>query len=361
MKRFAGLAALLCAACTGAPPSASLSQPIIMGSVDDGDPAVVAVFAQVPGSQSASLCSGEVISPHVVLTAAHCVAPSSVGEGAQFLIFTGTSFTFGLTPPTDNTFPTTGAVASPMWNSGATSDDEDPWDVGIVHLASPIGIPPLPYNHFALSNKLIEKPVRIVGFGLTDPADGTTAGTRHNASTLLNFIRPLGIELWDHAHGTCEGDSGGPAFMMLDGKERITGITAFGYAGCRTDLVATDTRVDAVASFIDGYVNMYDPPAVQPGGACTADSDCGTLPCLDGVCTPPCDPSTAPACPTGLTCTTVDDSPRCAKGGGCALAGSTSDGSAVVLVLAAVALLALSGARRRRSIWARGTDRSWTA
>lgn len=349
MKRFAPLAALALAACTAGPPStSSLSQPIINGTADDGDPSVVAVFAYVPGQPGAALCTGEIISPHVVLTAAHCV---KFAVNVQFLIYTANSLVFDGTVPMTNTLATTGGAANPGWPSADTTTDSDPGDIGVVVLAEPTDLPPLSYNRFALPDRLVEQPVRVVGYGLTDgnDANGTTAGTKHSAPNYLNYIRPQGIELWDNEHGTCEGDSGGPAFMMLNGKERITGVTAIGYKGCPVKLAATDTRVDAFVSFIDRYVNENDPAQVPPGGACTADRDCGTLPCLDGVCTPECDPSAADTCPAGLACTSVDDVPMCKKPHhGCAFApGAAATGPlALFLPLALFTLVAL---RRRRA------------
>src|SRR2546421_2802642 len=72
------------AGCTGLPATEAQSQPIINGTDDTGDPAVVVVAAQMPNSQQASLCTGSIISPHVILTAAHCVSPATVGAGAKF-------------------------------------------------------------------------------------------------------------------------------------------------------------------------------------------------------------------------------------------------------------------------------------
>ena len=211
----------------------------------------------MPGQPGAALCTGEVISPHVVMTAAHCV---KFGVGVQFLIYTAKSLVFDGTVPTTNTLATTGGAAYPMWPSTDTSTDSDPGDIGVVFLAEATSLPPLSYNHFALPDRLIEQQVRVVGYGLTDGTDatGATAGTKHSAQTYLNYIRPNGIVLWDNEHGTCEGDSGGPAFMMLNGKERIAGVTAIGYRGCPVKLAATDTRVDAYTSFVDSYVNQYD-------------------------------------------------------------------------------------------------------
>ena len=70
--------------------------------------------------------------------------------------------------------------------TAATSDD-----VGVLILAAPTSIAPLPVNHFTLPSSAKGGPARIVGFGLTSGTDntGATAGTRHQAATTLFDIQ----------------------------------------------------------------------------------------------------------------------------------------------------------------------------
>src|ERR1700722_15740530 len=65
------VAALAGTSCVGAPGErvGAVSQAIIGGSVDTADTAVVAVM----DPSSSTLCSGTLVAPSVVLTAAHCV------------------------------------------------------------------------------------------------------------------------------------------------------------------------------------------------------------------------------------------------------------------------------------------------
>jgi secreted trypsin-like serine protease len=349
---FTALLAL--AGCMAPPAAAPLTQPIINGTLDDGDPAIVMVIAQVPGSMSASLCTGEVISPHVVLTAAHCVSPDTVGAGAKFVVFTGTMLSQDspkeqFLPVTETHFVSTFAY-NPM-----TGGDQD--DVAVVILESPTTITPIPFNHFPLEDSAKQQPARIVGFGLTDGKDttGQTAGTRHQAPTMIFDIQPKTITLYDKMHSNCEGDSGGPALLMLDGKEQIVGLTQVGYVGCPVDMGSTDTRVDPYVDFIDQYVAMFDPPALAGGAICTGDSDCAPLTCgstsIGMICEQPCDPKAmTSSCPMGTRCVDLDGKTMCAtkKGhSGCAMAGGGAGGGALGLLLLA-ALLGL-GWRRARS------------
>src|SRR5689334_1606379 len=68
------LVAGLAACSADAPvPARALSRPIINGSPLTGDPAIVALMVDDSSSYSAITCTGTLISPHVVVAAAHCL------------------------------------------------------------------------------------------------------------------------------------------------------------------------------------------------------------------------------------------------------------------------------------------------
>src|SRR5689334_7904067 len=81
------------AAAGSAAAAGPLEQPIIGGEVDPADQSVVLVVAQEPSSTKATLCTGSVVSPRVVLTAAHCLDPRLIGAGATFRLFLGQDIT----------------------------------------------------------------------------------------------------------------------------------------------------------------------------------------------------------------------------------------------------------------------------
>jgi V8-like Glu-specific endopeptidase len=277
-----------CTAAPGAPTVAEEQAPIIGGTTDTGDPSVVLLFAQVPGAQGGSLCTAEVISPHVVLTAAHCVSPEEVGAGAQFVVYPGADFSQATQA---NVLPVSETHFDQQFN---TNNLEGGHDVGVAILKNPAPVAPLAVNRTPLDASFVGKPVRFVGYGLDNAQAQTGAGVKRQTTTTLTDYNSLLIHFSDGQHETCNGDSGGPAFMTVNGKEVIVGLTSFGDVNCNQG--GYDTRVDALLSFIDQYVNQADPPPPDMGSP----PDMAAPPDLAQPPSPPSgDPPSSSSTPTG--------------------------------------------------------------
>src|SRR5262249_1143305 len=157
----------------------SNDEDIIGGVTDSGDPSVVAIFAHQPGATSGAVCTGSVISPTTVLTAAHCVHPAVAGAGNQFDVYTGT--VPGQSAPL--------AVApTPFDPAFDPNNPENGHDVGIVKLAAPTALAPLAVNRSAPSTGA----VRLVGFGMNTHLNvaqlPTGVGTKRQATTQLTNV-----------------------------------------------------------------------------------------------------------------------------------------------------------------------------
>ena len=225
---------------------AGQGQEIIGGTTDNGDPSVVAVFVHAPGSNSGSLCTGTVISPTAVLTAAHCVDPDVVGTGQVFEVLTGTSLTGA---------PRLAVAATAFDPEFDVNDLTGGHDIGVVTLAQPTTLAAVAFHQAPYSDALASQSIRIVGYG-TNNHTGGGAGTKRTATTTVADFDDLFIQIGRTNRQTCHGDSGGPAFQTINGVETVVGVTSFGqdlpFFQCFGG--GFDTRVDLHTDFITSHL-----------------------------------------------------------------------------------------------------------
>jgi len=227
-----------------------LYQDIINGQPDNGDPAIVALFAKFQGEDQGALCTGTIISPTVVLTAAHCVDPAAMqGHTVEsFTVITEPNLTDGVDPSARL------AVAEthfhPEFDINAVQSGKD---IAVAILAQPTTIKPIPFRHSALINQHAK--IRMVGYGLDDGINQTGAGIKRQAKSSLNSFDDLFVK-----HGAlfvgpriCNGDSGGPILAVSAGKERVIGVNSFGFIFCLGE--ASSTNVTSYGDFIAQFVN----------------------------------------------------------------------------------------------------------
>lgn len=360
--------------------------PIVGGADDAGDPAVVAIA--IGGGQ----CSGVVVAPRVVVTAAHCIAtgPGTVAVGSD----------------------TANVVA--VWVDRYYTGDVD-HDLAALRLDRDATVTPLAIAAPVLGS------VRLIGFGATAP--NGPRGTRHAVATQIIEVDPRRARAGGEGATTCTGDSGGAA---VDDSGALVGVITAGDDSCSVAsyLVRPDAEPDlavviaawsgpcpadgtcvmgcgdpdcdpcgfegtcgAACPHVDldcplgGLVGDTCAVAVDcesrdctgddrgrfcstpcevaadcaaplgacvsavcayttstpgiAGAACDVDSECRSDLCdLDaGICTIPC--GLADVCPATLSCEPVRDTRACTHAGGCAAAGG--DRGLMILVIAALA------------------------
>lgn len=235
-----------------------LREPIVGGAATSLYPAVPLLYSEFSQQDGAQLCSGTLISPHVILTAAHCVEFPE-GPPSQYVAYFGSNVTVESDPGRVGAVNISDYTFDPAWN---IDNLEAGHDIGLVVLSQAAPVSPMPYNHRTIED-LLGQQVHLVGWGRTSGA-GEDVGVKREVMSALQQTTPLLMRYGSAAANTCQGDSGGPNFMTIEGVEVVAGITSYGNAGC--DQYGFGTRVDAFAqSFIDPFVAQHDPTYVIPG------------------------------------------------------------------------------------------------
>jgi V8-like Glu-specific endopeptidase len=252
-----GLCLAALSACAPTAPR-DISQAIIGGSTATSDSSVVLVLIYMPaGSNNGALCTGSVVSPHVVLSAAHCVDPSIVGDNPGFYVFVGNDF--GDSAQKANAslwYRVEEAHSDPAWAGTAMGDGHD---VGVLVTKSAMPVSPVPMYRQTLPDSLVGQPVRLLGYGERTAGDVTTTGQREQLTLPVEQLLDQTFVCSATESDLCQGDSGGPTLWTVDGVEQIVGIHSYAVGNCAQGI---DQRMDRVLSFVDPYIAMADPGVI---------------------------------------------------------------------------------------------------
>jgi MYXO-CTERM domain-containing protein len=385
-------------ACELEHPDTGSSAVHILGGTQSQPGQFPSVVAIVVDQGRRGMCTGTLVAPDVVLTAAHCIAPNILRYQSQSQVTANTIVAYNTVNLLNGNFQAAtvrDTIPHPFSRPG------DP-DVGLVLLNQPItGVTPTPLNLLA-ADAPIGVRVTMVGFGVSDTTNGGVSFYIEEKASTSCAPYQVSNDMFlcfsqTDGQGKCSGDSGGPSFATIGGRQKVIGITSFGDQNCQ--YFGADMRVDASLDFIaqhapqlvcgdDGVCNescgtggLPDDPdcnfcevdddcddptneycnnqgqcetrPLSPGGVgseCTDNSDCDSGMCAagpDGMrCVSSCDPDDLSACPDQFDCLPAGDGGACwpsddALGGGCGCAATPSGGDAAGMLLLALGVFAL--------------------
>lgn len=250
---------------------------IINGQLVTGSESYATSIVGIYDLQVGAICTGSLYSNNTIITAAHCVGPN---PEKMFLVFAPNMMDVlqsqDINVIRQHVRKVVSAKVNPGWNPSGNSQKPDTWsDIAVLKFAGtvPAGFAPATLLS-DVADLAPNTPVTLAGYGVnemkltevdvantpdieTQVATGKVACTRDRKtcvkmessgsgilrSTQVTVSKLLSNEVVvDQSHGTgaCSGDSGGPAYVLKNGKYYLFGVTSRGNVGCDSDGIYTN-------------------------------------------------------------------------------------------------------------------------
>ena len=244
-RYFCGMKYLISLAAAFAMLAATPACAIVGGGAGSSD-GVARAIVTVVGSRG-NFCSGSVIAPKLVLTAAHCIHP-----GTEYRVVDHSSGSPALQKVKT-------IAIHPAYKVEAMLAHRATADVALLQLEQPlngrvpavVGIPNIP---IAVGSRFT-----IAGTGLAARGDGKSGGTVRTAGLVVSgkpgtlqmrLVDPVGQGTRDGL-GACIGDSGGPVFEDKPSGPAIVGVISWSTGPNATDGCGGMTGVTPLTLYRD--------------------------------------------------------------------------------------------------------------
>ena len=243
---------------------------ITYGFIANGSFANTGAFiVKSPTGEILPICSGTMITSNVFLTASHCTifyTQDLAPQGYVAYVSLDTLIPFGaLTSNKTNLLSVAHVVSNPNYNQRQS----DPGDIAVLILdrdvrnVTPATLPACGLlDQLAAQNGLRSTVFANAGYGLQNRVVGGGVPFFQDLNPVPRMFSFSGFNSLNGGYlrlsqnpstgngGTCFGDSGGPNFIDVDGRQTIVSITITGDSVCRSTNVAYRLDTFSAQSFL---------------------------------------------------------------------------------------------------------------